>query len=231
MAVLCQDSNPQAKLRQTQGYESQIKNFLDPSQQARLKAWITETLPRSAGQIGAFIAREFGIEYQAKSGIIALLHRLGMEYRRPKAIARKLDPAKQAAFIKAYENLLNQMGDDEAVLFGDAVHPVHGAQAVGCWAPKEANIAVPQTTRRQGLNIHGALDLETGKTMMVEALSVDAASTIRLLIAIQAMYPGKRLIHLFWTMPATTMRIWCNTGWRSQAAASGCTSSPATAHI
>ncbi len=43
---------------------------------------------RSAGQIGAFIAREFGIEYQTASGIIALLHRLGMEYRRPKAIAQ-----------------------------------------------------------------------------------------------------------------------------------------------
>ncbi len=32
---------------------------------------------------------------------------------------------------------------------------------------------------------------------MVEALSVDIASTIRRLILIQAMYPGKRLIHLF----------------------------------
>lgn len=178
------------------GYEGS-ECRLDATQQARLKAWITGTLPRGAGHVGAFIAREFGIEYQSKSGIIALLHRLGMEYRRPKAIARKLDPVKQAAFIKSYESLLNQMGDDEVVLFGDAVHPVHGAQAVGCWGPKEAKIAVPQTTRRQGLNIHGALDLETGKTMMVEALSVDAASTIRLFILIQAMYPGKRLIHLF----------------------------------
>jgi transposase len=178
------------------GYEGS-ECRLDATQQARLKAWITETLPRSAGQIGAFIAQEFGIEYQTKSGVIALLHRLGMEYRRPKAIARKLDVAKQVAFIKKYENLLNQMGDDEAVLFGDAVHPVHGAQAVGCWGPKEVKLAVPQTTRRQGLNIQGALDLETGKTMMVEALRVDALSTIRLFILIQAMYPAKRLIHVF----------------------------------
>jgi len=178
------------------GYEGS-ECRLDEDQQARLKAWIAATLPRSAVQVGAFIAREFGLEYQSKSGVIALLHRLGLAYRRPKAIARRLDAAKQAVFIRAYENLLNQMGDDEVVLFGDAVHPIHGAQPVGCWAPKEANIAVPQTTRRQGLNIHGALDLETGKTMMVESLHVDAASTIRLLILIQAMYPGKRLIHLF----------------------------------
>ena len=32
---------------------------------------------------------------------------------------------------------------------------------------------------------------------MLEALTVDAQSTIRLLIAIQHMHPGKRLIHLF----------------------------------
>jgi len=57
------------------------------------------TLPRSTRQVGARIAGEFGIEYQTRSGLIALLHRLGMEHRKPKAISRKLDPAKQAAFI------------------------------------------------------------------------------------------------------------------------------------
>jgi hypothetical protein len=45
------------------------------------------------------------------------LHRLGMEHRKPKAISRKLDPAKQAAFIKGYEGLLNQLPADEAVIF------------------------------------------------------------------------------------------------------------------
>jgi hypothetical protein len=45
-----------------------------------------------------------------------------MEHRKPKAMSCKLDPDKQADFIQRYENLLNQIGDDEAVLFGDAVH-------------------------------------------------------------------------------------------------------------
>jgi len=34
-------------------------------------------------------------------------------------------PAKQAAFIKKYEDLPNHPVDDEAVLFADAVHPTH----------------------------------------------------------------------------------------------------------
>src|SRR5208282_4448059 len=99
--------------------------------------------------------------------------------------------------LRTYNNLLNHMGDDEAVLFGDAVHPTHAVRPVGCWAPKDIQLAVPQTSGRQRLNIHGAIDLETGKTRMIEAATVNAMSTVMLLMAIEAMYPGKRLIHLF----------------------------------
>lgn len=170
---------------------------LNEAQLAELKAWITETLPRTSREVGAWILAKFGIEYRAKSAVIALLHRLGMEHRRPQTVARKLDTAKQAAFIKSYEDLMNHLGDDEAVVFGDAVHPTHEARAVGCWGPRDVKIAIEQTTGRQNLNIHGAIDLETGRTAMLESLRVDAQSTIRLLIAIQALYPGMRWIHVF----------------------------------
>jgi transposase len=68
---------------------------------------------------------------------------------------------------------------------------------VGCWAPKDTPIAVAQTSGRQRLNIHGAIDLETGHTRMLEVETVDADSTIRLMIALLTMYPRKRVIHLF----------------------------------
>ena len=170
---------------------------LTAEQQDRLTAWIAETLPRTTREVGAWIARECGIEYEGRSGLIALLHRLGMEHRKPKAISRKLDPAKQAAFIKSYEALLNQLSADEAVMFADAVHPTHAARPVGCWAPKDIPVAITQSSGRERLNIHGAIDLETGNTRMLEVLVVNAASTIMLLMAIEAMYPGKRLIHVF----------------------------------
>jgi transposase len=170
---------------------------LSDAQQAKLKTWIAETLPRTTREVGSWIETECGITYESRSGLIALLHRLDMEHRKPKAVSSKLDPDKQAAFIKSYDNLLNNMGDDEAVLFADAVHPTHAVRPVGCWAPKGTPLAVPQTSGRQRLNIHGAIDLETGKTRMIEAATVNAVSTIMLLIARESMYPGKRLIHLF----------------------------------
>jgi transposase len=157
---------------------------LTGEQRELLKTWITETLPRTTREVGAWIAQEFGIEYEGRSGLIALLHRLGMEHRKPKAISRKLDPTKQAAFIKSYEALLNQLSADEAVMFADAVHPTHAARPVGCWAPKDIPVAITQSSGRERLNIHGAIDLETGNTRMLEVLVVNAASTIMLLMAI-----------------------------------------------
>jgi transposase len=162
-----------------------------------LKLWIAQTLPRTTREVGAWIEREYGITYESRSGLIALLHRLGMEHRKPKAISRKLDPVKQAAFIKAYDALLNQLSADETVVFADAVHPTHAVRPVGCWAPKETPVAVEQSSGRNRLNIHGAVDLETGKTVMHEVPTVDAVSTIALLSAIEAQYPRMRIIHVF----------------------------------
>src|ERR1700688_1112033 len=178
------------------GYEGSTCQ-LTAEQRDRLTAWITEALPRTSREIGAWIAREYGLEYEGRSGLIALLHRLGMEHRKPTAISRKLDPAKQATFIKAHHALMNRLSADEAVIFADAVHPTHAVRPVGCWAPKEVPVAVEQSSGRDRLNIHGAIDLETGQTVMKDVLTVDAASTILLLMEIEAMYPRMRLIHVF----------------------------------
>ena len=171
--------------------------LLNAEQAEALKVWVGSTLPRSTRQVGAWIAKEFGLVYESRSGLIALLHRLGLEYHKPEVISRKLDPDKQKAFIAAYEKLLNSKGDDEVVLFADAVHPTHAARPVGCWAPKTENLAIEQTSGRERINIHGAIDLETGQTRMIEAETIDALSTIRLLEAREAFYPLMACIHLF----------------------------------
>ena len=171
------------------GYEGSACR-LNGEQQARLKACISETLPRTTREVGAWIEKACGISYQGRSGLIALLHRLGMQHRKPKAVSRKLDPDRQAAFIKEYEDLVNHMDADETVLFAEAVHPTHAVGPVGCWAPKQSPIAIAQTSGRQRLDIHGAIDLESGNTRMLEVATVNAVSTSMLLMAIEAIYPG-----------------------------------------
>jgi transposase len=172
-------------------------SFLSAAQEEALKVFVGTTLPRTTRQVGAWIEREFGLVYDSRSGLIALLHRLGLEYHKPNVIPRKLNEEKQKAFIAGYEKLLNSLGDNEAVLFADAVHPTHAARPVGCWAPKQDKLAIEQTSGRQRINIHGAIDLETGQTRMIDVETVDAASTITLLEAIEALYPLLALIHVF----------------------------------
>jgi transposase len=64
----------------------------------------------STREVGAFIAREFGLVYESRSGLVALLHRIRLECHNPEAIPRQLDEAKQKAFIEDYEKTLNSVG-------------------------------------------------------------------------------------------------------------------------
>ena len=65
------------------------------------------------------------------------MHRLDLEYHKLNVIPRKLDEDKQKAFIEDCDKTLNSLGNDEVVLFADAVHPTHAARPVGCWAPAQ----------------------------------------------------------------------------------------------
>jgi transposase len=169
---------------------------LSSEQEEALSAWVDGHCPHAIRKIGAFLKRTSGVSY-SRSGLIALLHRLGFVYRKPEAMPRDLDDARQQAFIDEYENLLNTMDPDEAVAFVDAVHPIHQVRPVGCWARKEVAVAVEQTTGRQGLNIHGAINLETGRTQIVVAEKVNAESFIKLLGGIEGTHTAMRLIHVF----------------------------------
>ena len=172
------------------------QSHLSEAAEAELYDWIKATLPRSTRMIGAWIAEKHNVEY-SKPGLLALLHRLKIEYRKPDLVSKKLDAEKQKTFIDYYENLLNGLGNDEAVVFVDAVHPTHQARAVGCWVPEGDNIAIAPSSGRDRVNIHGAVNLETGATQMLEVPAANAESTISLLEAILIAYPLMVMIHVF----------------------------------
>jgi len=92
------------------------------SQETQLCDWLEGRFCRSTDEIRHFILSEFGVSY-SRSGCIKLLGRLEFEYRKPKLVPRVADAKQQAVFIEQYEQLLNNLGDDEAVYFCDAVHP------------------------------------------------------------------------------------------------------------
>ncbi len=171
-------------------------SHLSLEQERALSDWVDAHHPRCTRKIGAWLKQTFGVGY-SHAGLIALMHRLGFEYRKPKTMPRGLDDAKQRAHIHRYEKLRNTMGLDEAVFFLDAAHPTHQVRPAGCWARKDVALAVEQTTGRDRLNIHGAIDLETGQTHILDVETVNGLSLIKLLSEILRTHAAMRLIHVF----------------------------------
>jgi transposase len=188
------------------GGQSRMKQ----AQEGALCAWLEARFCRSTVEIRAHVAAECGLNY-SHSGCIKLLARLGFEYRRPKALPRVADVAKQAEFIAMYENMLNSLADDEAVYFApsrrlqantcqamDAVHPEYQSKPAFGWVKKGTNPTLKTTSGRARVNIHGALNLETFDTPFVAPITVDGVSAVQLLAKIEARNQDKRIIHVIW---------------------------------
>ena len=167
------------------------------AQEIVLCDWLEGRFCRSTVEIRAYLRAEFGIRY-SHSGCIKLLARLGFEYRKPKALPHVADKERQQAFINMYENLLNTLGNDEAVYFADAVHPEYQTKPAFGWVKRGSNPSVKTTTGRGRVNIHGAVNLESFDTPFIEPTTVDGKSAVQLLTKIEARNRNKRIIHVIW---------------------------------
>jgi transposase len=79
------------------GHEGGSSRLTD-EQEVALGDWVDNDCPRSIRKVGAWVRRTYGLSY-SRSGLIALLHRLGFDYRKPDTMPRGLDDVKQQAFI------------------------------------------------------------------------------------------------------------------------------------
>ena len=166
-------------------------------QEAALCTWLEGRFCRSTVEIRAYLTSEFGLGY-SHSGCIKFLARLGFEYRKPKALPRAVPAEKQEEFIALYARLLNDLGEDEAVYFADAVHPEYQTKPAFGWVKQGSQLAVKTTAGRGRVNIHGALNLETFDAPFIEPTTVDGVSAAQLLTKIEERNPDKRIIHVIW---------------------------------
>lgn len=170
---------------------------MSAAQEELLCDWLEGRFCRSTDEIRHFILSEFGFSY-SRSGCIKLLGRLGFEYRKPKLVPHVANVEQQITFIKQYEQLLNNLGDDEAVYFCDAVHPEYQSKPAHGWVKKGTNPAIKTSSGRGRVNIHGALNLENFDAPFIEPTTVDGQSSVQLLAKIEARNPDKRVIHVIW---------------------------------
>jgi transposase len=123
--------------------------------------------------------------------------RLGFVYKKPKLLPLKAKEDEQRDFIKHYNSLCNELMADEAIVFGDAVHPEHQSRPAHGWFLRRSRPAIIATSGRKRINIHGVLNLEDGLFRFVEAEKINAQTTRQLLQKLERAYPLKRIIHVF----------------------------------
>ena len=187
---------------------------LSRAEESELTQLLTERLYTTTAEIIALVETRFGIIY-GRSGMIKLLARLGFEYRKPKALPRLPSVADQEAFVAAYEKLLDGLDARDQVVFCDAVHPEYQSRPAQGWIRKGDPVAVSRTTGRQRLNLHGALNLESGACHLVETEVMNAETTITLMSQLLSAYPQAGTIHVILDNAryhhAKMVREWLNT--------------------
>jgi hypothetical protein len=67
------------------------------------------------------------VEYTV-SGLNKWLHQHQFSYKQLKGVPHKFDVDKQAAFIEYYEQLKDNLSENETLLFIDAVHPTQATK-------------------------------------------------------------------------------------------------------
>lgn len=133
---------------------SQRQGHLLLTQEKALTEHSTRNPASSADEVCAYILEEYGQNY-CSSGAVKLMHRLGFVYKKPQSMPAQADEAKQEAFIATYEALMTGLGDDEIVVFSDAVHPTHQSRPAHGWFPNNQKTTLKTSSGRGRLNIQG----------------------------------------------------------------------------
>ncbi len=168
---------------------------LTAQQEREVEQYVTAELVTDCKQLVEFIQNTYDINYTV-DGVTKLLHRLGFVYKQTTLIPGGLDEVAQAAWLKGYEELRDNLPKNEIIVFGDGVHPEHNVHAAKAWVKKGQDKQVPTNTGRKRLNINGALDITSMTATVHYAETLNAETTVEFLKKLAGAYPDKDQIHL-----------------------------------
>tara|TARA_R110002126_G_scaffold178671_1_gene327703 strand:+ start:79 stop:1119 length:1041 start_codon:yes stop_codon:yes gene_type:complete len=151
--------------------------LLSPVQMEELDAHLSQTVYPGVGGIIAWVRSRFGTEY-SRTGMTALLKRMGFVYKCPKVLPSKGDPEAQRKFVEEYRELEKGLGEDDHIYFMDGVHPLHNSVAAHGWFKKGKPAHLPSNTGRKRVNLNGAIDLAARKVSVLECERINAQAVV-----------------------------------------------------
>lgn len=161
-----------------------------------MKDWIDSSCVSSSVQVRTWLKESFGANYEL-SAVRKLLKRMGYTYKQLTLFPSKLDEDKQISFVKEYEGIVSGLGQTEAIFFVDGVHPQHNTHASKVWCKRGVLKGIKTNTGRKRINLNGAYDPYNQQVVIRQDDTINAQSTIALVIMILEKHPGLTKIHLF----------------------------------
>lgn len=191
------------KKYQKSGFNGLIETFhlggftkLSAEQISQLCVELDNNIYTSTKDICFYVQAQWGCTYTI-SGMTDLLHRLDYVYKKPTLVPAQPHVEAQELFLKQFNGFMENKREDEAVVFVDAMHPVHNTVASYGWIRKGHQKTLESNSGRQRLNIHGAMNAQTFETTIIASEdSVDSESTILLFEQLENLYPLAAFIYV-----------------------------------
>jgi transposase len=169
---------------------------LSSSQIELLCAELDSNVYLNAKAICLYVKNQFNVDYTI-GGMTDLLHHLDYVYKKPKLDPANPDPNAQDLFLEQYIEFMENKPKDSAVLFVDAIHPVHNVTPAYGWIKKGVAQELKSNPGRNHLNIHGAMNAETFETTIIGTEdSINAETTVQLFQYLEKIYCFASVIYV-----------------------------------
>lgn len=169
---------------------------LTPEQLDILRLELKTHIYNTAEQVIIWVEKQFGITYSLR-GMHGVLKRLGFTYKKSRLVPGKADPEAQRQFVRWFEKLQAELGPEDRIYFGDAVHVKHNAEAGYGWSEVGNPHLIPTNTGRQRYNVLGAYCTQTHEHVFILTEdNINQDKIIELLALLRAKHPGDGKIYL-----------------------------------
>jgi transposase len=142
-----------------------------------------------------YIQATYGIAYTV-SGMTKWLKQHRFVYKQPKAVPAKADRERQTQFIEAYQQLKALTPAEEPIVFIDAVHPTMATKIAYGWIRKGKAQPIHSIASRTRVNLMGAIELATLKSVVMPFDHVNGQTTCEFLAILKKTYPKAPKLHV-----------------------------------
>jgi transposase len=169
---------------------------LSVDQEKELSIHLQKHLYGSSKEIVSHIKTKYDLDF-TPDGLVIALHRLGFSYKKAKNVPSKADREKQVAFVKEYNELRENLKQDEKIYFIDGVHPTHNTMPAYAWIKTGTEKEVKSNTGRKRININGVYSPVDQEVIVRDDERINSQSTIELFKMIESKHPELTKIYIY----------------------------------